>query len=216
VSDVWFAMIAIAAGALFCFAGAVWFRVVIAVWGAFVGFALGAGLIATGDDGFLRTGVSWIVGLAFAIAFALVAYLFYEVAVVLAMASIGIALGTALMAALGVDWTWIVVLVALALGVLFAIWAVMANMPLLLLVVLTALAGAAAITTGIMLLFGAIDTANFDEEQVTAAAADDWWWYAVYAVLAVAGMVVQFRGAVNEGHPIRESWEGRGPTVATS
>jgi hypothetical protein len=40
-------------------------------------------------------------------------------------------------------------------------------------------------------------------------------WY-VYAVLTVAGMVVQFRGAVNEGRPIRESWEGRGRTVATS
>jgi len=44
--------------------------------------------------------------LAVAILFGLIAYLYYEVAVVLAMAAIGFALGTGLMVALGVRWSW--------------------------------------------------------------------------------------------------------------
>ena len=75
--DVLFGLLAIAAGALFCFAGFLAFRLVIPLWGAFVGFALGAGILATaGDEGFLRTGLSWLVGLAVALVFALLAYFF--------------------------------------------------------------------------------------------------------------------------------------------
>ncbi len=213
--DVLFGLLAIAAGSLFCFAGFLAFRIVIPLWGAFVGFAVGAGIVASGDDGFLRTGLSWIVGLAFALLFALLAYFFYEVAVVLAMGSIGIALGTGVMVALGVSWTWVVVLVAIAVGVLLAFVAIAANMPMILLVVLSATGGATAITAGLMLLTGAIDTADFDQDQVTAHAADDWWWYVVYAALVVAGLVVQLRAAAGLTRSMRQSWEsGRGTVAA--
>src|SRR5574337_247157 len=122
--DVAFGLLAIAAGMLFCFSGFVAFRIVIPLWGAFVGFALGAGIVATAGDGFLRTGLSWLVGLAVALVFALLAYLFYEVAVVLAMGSIGIALGTSLMVALGVDWTGVIAIAAVAAGILLAVLAI--------------------------------------------------------------------------------------------
>ncbi len=216
--DVLFGLLAIAAGALFCFAGFLAFRLVIPLWGAFVGFALGAGMVATaGDHGFLRTGLSWLVGLAVALVFALLAYLFYEVAVVLAMGSIGVALGTSLMVALGVDWTWAVAIVAVALGILLAVIAIVANLPMILLVVLSAAGGASAIVTGLMLLTGAIDTVDFDHERVTADAANDWWWYAIYAVLAVAGLVVQLREASRLTSSMRESWAaGRGRPPAPS
>ena len=208
--DVLFGVLAIAAGALFCFAGFLAFRLVIPLWGAFVGFALGAGIVATaGDHGFLRTGLSWLVGLAVALVFALLAYFFYEVAVVLAMGSIGVALG--------VDWTWAVALVAVALGLLLAVIAIVANLPMILLVVLSAAGGASAVVTGLMLLTGAIDTADFDHERVTADAANDWWWYAIYAVLAVAGLVVQLREASRLTSSMRESWAaGRGRAPAPS
>jgi len=208
VRDILFALLAIAAGVLFCFAGFVAFRLVIPLWGAFVGFALGAGVVAgAGGDGFLRTSLSWLVGLAVALVFALLAYLFYEVAVVLATASIGIALGTTVMVALGVDWTWVIAIAAVAAGILLAVLAIAVNLPLVLLIVLSAFGGASAITTGLMLLFGTIDTADFDHDRVTAEAGDHWWWYVIYLALAVAGLVVQGRAARGLTRSLRETWD---------
>jgi hypothetical protein len=210
MEDVIFALLVIVAGALFCFFGYLAFRVIIPLWGALVGFSLGAGAVAAWtDEGFLATGVSWVVGIGVALVFALLAYLFYEVAVVIAMGSIGFALGTSLMAALDVDWTWVVVLVGVGLGILLALAAIVADLPMVLLVVLSALAGASAITTGIMVLAGTIGTDEFTDEAVTARASDDWWWYAIYLAIAFFGIVTQIRLAAGVRGSMRESWAGR-------
>jgi Domain of unknown function (DUF4203) len=210
MEDVVFALLVIVAGALFCFFGYLAFRVIIPLWGALVGFGVGAGAVAAWtDEGFLATGLSWAVGIGVALVFALVAYLFYEVAVVIAMGSIGFALGTSLMAALDVDWTWVVVLVGVGLGILLALTAIVADLPMVLLVVLSALAGASAITTGIMVLAGTIGTDEFTDEAVTARASDDWWWYAIYLAIAFFGIVTQIRLAAGVRGSMRESWAGR-------
>lgn len=210
MEDVVFGLLAILAGGLFCFFGYLAFRVIIPIWGAVVGFSLGAGLIAAAtDEGFLRTGLAWIVAIVLAILFALLAYLFYWVAVVLAMGSIGFALGTALMGALGVDWNWAVVLVGVAVGALLAVLAIAADLPMALLVLLSALAGASALTAGLMVLAGAIGTEDFTDDAVTGAAADDWWWYAVYLALAVAGIVYQARFLGRMRGSMRDSWAAR-------
>lgn len=210
MQDVVFGLLVILAGGLFCFFGYLAFRIIIPVWGAVVGFSLGAGLIAAAtDEGFLRTGLAWIVAIALAILFALLAYLFYWVAVVLAMGSIGFALGTALMGALGVDWSWVVVLVGVAAGALLAVLAIVADLPMILLVLLSALAGASAVTAGLMVLTGAIGTDDFTDEAVTGEAADDWWWYAIYLVLAVAGIVYQARFLGRMRGSMRDAWVAR-------
>ena len=104
MENVFFGMLAIAAGALFCFRGALAFRVLIPVWGAFVGFAsrrrsrrLDDGGKASFKPGSPGSSPSrpppsspcW-------------RNLDYEVAVVLAMGSIGFALGASLMVALAI------------------------------------------------------------------------------------------------------------------
>jgi hypothetical protein len=213
VNDVVFGLLAIAAGALFCFRGHLAFRLVIPIWGAFVGFGVGAGLVASiGGDAFLQTAVAWIVGAAVAAVFALLAYTFYEVAVAVAMGSIGFSLGASLMMALDVSWTWLIVLAGVALGVLLAAAAIAADLPMILLSVLSALAGASAITTGAMLLTGTLDTRHFSDESVTTRAGDP-GWYVLYAVLAVAGIVVQARSARRLRESMRESWGSRRETA---
>jgi hypothetical protein len=208
MEDVIYGLLAIVFGALFCFRGYLAFRFIIPLWGAFVGFSLGAGLIAaTTDEGFLRTALGWLVGLGVAVAFALIAYLFYEVAVVIAMGSIGFALGTALMVAIDVSWTWVIVLVGVALGALLAFAAIVADLPMALLVALSALGGASAMTAGIMLLAGAVDTEDFTTDAATSARADnDWWWYVLYVLFAVFGIVSQVRSAAELRRSMRESW----------
>ena len=64
---------------------------------------------------------------------------------------------------------------------------------MIVLTVLSALAGASAATTGIMLIFGAISLSDFDSAATTDRLNEDWWWFAIYAVLAVAGLIVQIR-----------------------
>jgi hypothetical protein len=214
VEDVVFGLIAIAAGALFCFRGYLAFRLIIPVWGAFVGFTLGAGVIdSVTDEGFLGTSLGWLVGLAVAVLFAVLAYLYYQVAVILAMGSIGFALGTSLMVAIDVPWSWVVILVGVALGALLAFAAIVTDLPMVLLVLLSALGGASAITLGIMLLSGAVNTEDFDQDAVTEQANDDWWWYVVYVVLAVVGIASQVRHTERLRRSMREAWAADRPAV---
>ena len=209
MNDVVFALITIAAGALFCFRGHLAFRIVIPVWGTFVGFSFGAGLVAsTSDENFLGSATGWVVAIAFAIMFGLLAYLFYEVAVVLAMASIGFTLGASAMVALDVSWTWLVILVGLAAGTALAAAAIATDLPMLLLMMLSALGGASAITAGLLLLVGSIETGEFDDAGVTTRANEP-WAYALYLVLAVAGILVQRRAAGRAHGSMRDSWATR-------
>jgi hypothetical protein len=214
--DVVYALVAIVAGGVFCFWGYLAFRVVIPIWGAFVGFSLGAGLAAgIGDGGFLGDAVGWIVAIACALLFGLAAYFFFQVAVVLAMASIGFALGASVMFALGVDWTWLVVLVGVVVGVGLAFLALVTDLPMLLLIVLSALGGASAVTTGVMLLTGTLNSSDLDTADVTDQISHGWWWYAIYGVLAVAGLVVQLRSANQRQASLREAWDARASDART-
>ena len=207
--DVLFGLLAIGAGALFCFRGNLAFRVVIPLWGAFVGFATGAGLVASlGGDGFLATWTGWLVGFGLAVVFAALAYLFYAVSVVIAMASIGFSLGASAMLAVGVSWTWVAVLVGLGFAVLLAYTAIVADLPMVLLTVLSAMAGATAITTGVMVLVDEISTRDFTRQQVTATH-NEWWVLAMYLALVVSGIVVQARAAGTVGGSMRDSWDAR-------
>ncbi|HEY5727862.1 MAG TPA: DUF4203 domain-containing protein [Acidimicrobiia bacterium] len=210
MEDIVVGLLAIAVGAAFCFGGWLMMRIIIPIWGAFAGFVFGAGLVASfWDEGFLSTATGWLVGFAFAILFGALAYLFYEVAVVLAMAAIGFALASHLLVALGVTWSWVIVLAGIALAVVLAVVALAGNMPMVILVVLSAFAGAGTIVTGAMLLFGVVDL-----DQMTLATTqrldDDWWWYALYLGLAVAGIVTQVRSLARLTDSLRQSWADSG------
>lgn len=211
MQDIVVGVLAVAIGALFCFRGYIAMRVVIPIWGAFAGFVLGAGIVdAASDDGFLRSVLAWIAAIVLAFLFAAFAYLYYEVSVVLGMGAIGFALGASLMVALGISWSWLIVLVGVVVAVALGLIAIVADLPALLLFVLSALGGASTIVAGLMLLFGAVDTAEFASSAVTEQLDDDWWWYALYVVLAIAGMVSQLRSAERLDASLRDTWSARG------
>lgn len=211
MQDVIVGILALLIGALFCFRGYIAMRLMIPIWGTFVGFMLGAGLVAgTGSDGFLRTGVSWIVGFAVAIIFGMLAYLYYEVSIVLAMASIGFALGTALMVAIGVSWSWLIILVGVIIGVLLAMLAVAADLPGVLLLVLSSMAGSVVIVAGLMLLTDTVNTRSFTDASVTERIQDSWWWYLIYVALLVAGIIVQGNSINELRASTRTTWSDAG------
>lgn len=205
MNDIVVGGIAILTGAVFCFRGYLAMRIIIPLWGAFAGFMLGAGVVS-GADGFLGSALGWIVGIALAVVFGLLAYHFYEVAVMLGMLAIGFVLGMSVMVALGATWSWLIVLSGLALALVLAFVALVADLPMALLTVLTGMAGASAIVAGLMLVFGVTDVGDFDSAQTTKVLADDWWWYAIYLVLAVGGMIAQFLDVERRRDTLRASW----------
>jgi hypothetical protein len=211
MNDIVVGVIALLTGAVFCFRGYLAMRVVIPVWGAFAGFMLGAGLVS-GDAGFLGNALGWLVGLALAIVFGVIAYLYYVVAVVIGMMGIGFVLGTSLMVALGVSWSWLIVLSGVVLAVVLAFVAIAGDLPMVLLTVLTALAGASAIVAGLMLFVGTFDADDFSIGATTEYVADDWWWFVIYGGLVVGGIIAQFTDVDRRRETLRDAWStGVGP-----
>jgi hypothetical protein len=211
VRDVLLGLLAIAVGSLFCFRGYLTMRVVIPLWGAFTGFLSGAALVDrwTGS-GFLADVLAWVVGLVVAVVFGLLAYLYYEVSVVLAMAAVGFVLGASSMVALEVAWSWVVVLVGMLVGVVLAVLAVVGRLPMLVLTVLTALAGAGTVVAGVMLLTGSLTAGDLDSTAVVARIEDSAGWWVLYAVLAVTGVVLQVRLAGDVRRSVRAQWADDG------
>jgi hypothetical protein len=198
-------------GLVFCFRGYLAMRVVIPIWGGFAGFMFGAGLVDNfTDEGFLTSVLGWVVGIALALIFALLAYFYYEISVVIVMGAIGFTLGSTIMVALGVTWSWVIILVGLAVGGILAVVAVVADLPMALLTILTALAGASAAVTGLMLIFGVISLEDFDSVATTERLNDDWWWYVIFGVLVFAGMVAQIRTLSSLRASLREAWAESG------
>src|SRR6476469_5426016 len=66
LADFVLGVLAIIAGLLLCFGGRFVLRLVIPIWGFFVGFGFGAGLVAGfSEDHFLGTVFGWVLGLIF-------------------------------------------------------------------------------------------------------------------------------------------------------
>ena len=209
MTDIIVGIIAVLVGALLCFRGYLAMRALISVWGAFIGFLLGAGLVAgITHSGFLSAVIGWVVGIVLAIVFGVLAYLFYQVAVVLGMAAIGFTLGTSLMAAFHIQWSWVTVLVGIAAGLVLAVIAIAGDLPAVLLAVLTALAGASVVVFGVMLLVGTINSTEFTTGELTAKLNANWVWYAAYVVLAVVGIIVQGTHLNRAKRSMRQQWYG--------
>jgi hypothetical protein len=207
MADILLGILAILAGGALLFAGQFALRLVLVLWGFFAGFATGAGIFAQlADERFLGTVLGWVSGLVLALIFALLAYFFYAVAVILAMAAFGFAIGSGLVVALGIDWSWVAVLVGVAVGVIVGLVAIVGNMPMVVLAVLSSIAGAVSIVAGVMLVVGVLDSADFTEDSFSSAVDASWIWYLLLVVLAVVGIVVQTRQQVALRRTVDEAW----------
>lgn len=208
MEDLVVGLVAVAVGVPLCGRGYLALRLLIPLWGAYSGFLLGAGIVAAvTDDPVLHVAVGWPVAIVVALVFGGLAYLYYELSVVISMAGIGFSLGAALMVALDVRWSWLVVLVAVAVAALLAALAIVSDLPSVLLVALSASAGAATIVFGAMLLIGHIDTEELTSGITTRRLHDDWWWYALFIGLALAGATAQLATRAEGGQTLRSRWD---------
>jgi len=210
-------IIAVLIGALLCFRGYVTMRLIISLFGAFVGFLLGAGLVAgVTDSSFGQLALSWLVGIIGAVLFGVLAYFSYQVAVVIGMAAIGFTIGTTVMAAVGVGSQAATVAVGLVAGALLAVIAIATDLPAVILVVLTALAGASVTVAGVMLIAGTIGINRMTAEGVSAEMSRGWWWYVLYGGLALLGIIAQLRAQSRGSRTMRQQWGSPVPAGSTS
>jgi uncharacterized protein DUF4203 len=208
-------IIAVLIGALLCFRGYVTMRLIISLFGAFVGFLLGAGLVAgVTDSGFGQLALSWLVGIVGAVVFGVLAYFSYQIAVVIGLAGIGFTIGTSVMAAVGVGSAVATVAVGLLAGALLAVIAIMTDLPAVLLVVLTALAGASVTVAGVMVIAGTIGINRLTAEGVGAEMSRGWWWYVLYGGLALLGIIAQLRS--RGPRTMRQQWGSPVPAGSTA
>ena len=212
MADILLGLLAIVAGGAMLLAGQFVLRLVIPIWGFFAGFAFGAGLVADlADDRFLGTVLGWVLGLVFALVFAVLAYLYYYVAITLAMAAFGFAIGSGLVVALGIDWNWVAVLVGTIVGVILGLVSIFLNMPVIVLVVFSSFAGAVGVVGGLMLLVGSLNSADFTRGDFTSTVENGWAWSLLLLVLALVGIFNQARQRAVMRRTIQETWYAETP-----
>lgn len=193
--DVLIGLLVLLLGAAFCFAGYRFFRILIAIWGFFAGFNLGAAaMVALFGGGFLGTVSGWVLGFVVGLVFAALAYFFYYFAIVLLGASVGYSLGSGFMEAIGLNNPGFLSVVAgVIVAVALVILILALNLPKLLIMLFTALGGAGTIIAGILLMFGQIHVAGLQYGIIEAAIKASWIWSIVWFILAVVGFASQWR-----------------------
>lgn len=184
-------------------------RAIISLFGALVGFVLGAYVMSlvTGHPLFAdRT--AWIGAAIGAAVCGLLAFLSYRVAVIGGIGAIGWTLGGSLAVALHVTNHWVGLALSLAVAVVLAVVALRIDLPGLILVLVTVLGGASVTTLGTMLALGKLDVMHLGQVAVTRVVMDGWGWYALYLGLVVLGLAAQWR-YLKVRNPIRTKWGKR-------
>ena len=207
VADFFLGVLAILAGLVFCFSGYFWLRIVLPVWGAFVGFAFGAGLVAgLGGDRFLGEVLGWVVGLAFAASVRLAGLRLLrlrrghrdDLGRLRHRRGAGPGAGDRL--------GWLGVIVGVLVGAIVCVASILVNLPTVVLTTVSAIGGAIAVVAGLMLVTGAMDSADFTGGAFADRVHDDWWWYVVVVALALVGTISQMRDASAMRRSLRAGW----------
>jgi hypothetical protein len=186
-------IIALGFGTALLLAGYQFFIVLLPIFGFFFGFALGAETIqALLGGAFLATVTSWVVGFIVAAAFAVLSYVFYFVAVGLIGGALGYALAVGLLEAIGVNFGFLVWLVGIVVGVVFAVAVLLLNIQKWVVIVATALLGAGVIVSTFLFLTGKLTDAQLTQDPVRVALQASPFWTIAFIVLAVGGIVLQY------------------------
>lgn len=185
---------AVAVGLALCFNGYRWFFILLPIWGFFAGFAFGAQtMTAIFGTSFLADIIGWGVGFFVGIVFAVLSYLFWTIGVAIMGGSLGWTLTTGAFALLGLGQGFVVSCVALIVGILFGLFFLRGGVQKAIIVGLTALLGAAALTIAAMLLFGVVSVEQLGGQgPITQVLQQNWWWILIWVVLAALGFAAQW------------------------
>ena len=172
------------------------FMVLLPVFGFFAGLWLGAHAFAElFGGGFMADVTGLVVGFVTGLAFAALSYILYTVGIALVSGAMGYALGSALMAAVGIESKILVAFVGIALAVLVIVLVIGTNLQKYVVIALTAIAGANALVLSALMLLGRVAPGAVEgaANAVDPVLQDSWMWAAVWAVVAIVGLFYQVR-----------------------
>lgn len=186
-------IIALGFGLVVIFFGYRLFLLLLPVWGFVFGIALGAQTVqVVFGDAFLATVTSWVVGFIVGVIFAILAYLFYFLAVGIIAFSLGYGLAVSVLSWIGLDFGFLVWIIAVVVGVVVAVAVYALNLQKYAVIVATAAAGTGVIIYTLLALFGSpvdILVAN----PVQTAIDDSVWWLLFFVIFAALGIVFQIQ-----------------------
>ena len=175
-----------------CFAGFRLFVILLPMFGFFAGFLVTAQAIQElFGGGFLSTASSWVFGIIIGVVCAVAAYFFYYAAVAVLAATVRFEFGVGIVAGLGVSSGVLQFIVGLVVAAVLTATVILLNLPQVFIVVLTALAGASMILTGVLLTLGRVSLATLSLGVVGAFIRDSWFWWLAYLTLVVVGVAAQ-------------------------
>ena len=187
-------MIGLLFGLVVVFGGYRLFIILLPIWGFFFGFFLGAQTLQViFGVGFMATVTSWVVGFIVGAIFAVLSYLFYIVAVALLSGSFGYWLTVGILTAIGLNYGFIVWLIAIVVAVALAIVVIMFNIQKYAVIVITAMGGTGAIILVLLALFGNLTPVALLLSPVLMAIQNSFWWLLFFLVVAGAGIFVQIK-----------------------
>jgi hypothetical protein len=206
MGSVWIGVIEIGLGLVFCFLGYSAARVVLGLWGAVVGYFAGAllyvALLQWLGGGWITAVPEWVFSVVLALVMAWLSFAFYAIGVLFSMGAVGWALGQTIAQGMHLPgWMVFALALVLAAGLVMVAWTM--NIPRLLLILITAVVGAAGVIDGIQLIMGNrmpwADEGFWRLQTNTAVL-----WGAGYLVLVLAGIFFQARQ--HSGGTLREAY----------
>ncbi len=193
--------LAVGIGLALAFWGFRVFLILLPIWGFFAGFLLGAnGVEFIFGDAFLATATGWVVGFLLGLLFAVLAYLYYFVAVILLGGALGYQLTIGLLQWIGFDADGIIAFIlAIAGGAIFAVGFFLLRMPAVLVIVVTAIVGAGAAIAGVAVGLGILPYQELSGGIFGVHATSDMGWLGIIAAIALA-----FAGAIYQTRTVAD------------
>ena len=200
-------------GLAVCFFGLRFWFILLPVFGAVTGFFVGARVMQDFfGTGFLATATSWIVGIIVAVVFGLLSYFVWYAGAIIMAGAVGASLFSGILHALFTNpWGGVLFIVALIGAIIFAVGALMLNLPIYIVIVNSALGGASLAIAGLLTIFGTIEILELANGAALAVVNEtklgsaSWLWVLAWIVLAVAGIFYQLR-SVDEIRLPGEKW----------
>lgn len=203
--EIAFALVTLMFGLMLTFGGYLLARIVIPLWGFLAGFALGSALTAwMTATPFLATILGAIAGFFIGLVFAVFAYLYFSIAVIVLVGFFGYWVGSGFIMLFGIERGLLSTIIGLALGIIVAIGCLRINAPKQVLIAWTSLTGAVAVVSGLLLMFNRITIDAFYYGAATTVIADSFVWLLLTLLLTFAGIFVQV--AATEELSL-ETWE---------
>jgi hypothetical protein len=186
-------LLAILVGLAFTFFGYRLFLILLPIWGAVVGFLFGANLAEVVFGAKFMDVTSIVVGILFAILFAIGAYLWYWLAVALLAGSIGYTVGLGLLRYIGATDRTVILVIAIVIAVVFALIAIWLGLPKYLAIFFTGVGGAFTAVTGVGVLIGQIPVSALESGSIGAHVGSNLGviWLIAAIVLAALGIIYQ-------------------------